>query len=175
MPISVWAAWRFADSKERPSGDFIEALAAFFAEYDPRGVGEQPSIAFLAHGAKVFAAASRGSADKALGLARGRPGPRPIDLYKVAAIVRAIGEAKLEGNKLTLKQAMRNLHYRGSASTLRSTMTRKRARITEINAPYEVSLAVEVMAKSQAEERRRNLLGDQNPDRRPMRGLTTMP
>ncbi len=84
---------------------------------------------------------------KRWGLTRNVSGPHPIDLYKVAAIVRAIDEAKLGGEKLTLKQAMRQLNYRGSASTLRSTMTRQRARIAEINAPYEVSRDVEALRK----------------------------
>ncbi len=150
MPTPLWAAWRLADSRERPPRDFVEALAAFFAEYDPRGGGEQPSFSFLNHGAKVFAAAKRGSADKALGLVRNVSGPHPIDLYKVAAIVRVIDAAKCIGNKLTLKQAMRQLGYRGSASTLRSTMTRQRARIAEINAPYEVSRDVEALRKLRA-------------------------
>lgn len=150
MPTPVWAAWRLADSRERPPRDFVEALAAFFAEYDPHGEGEQPSFAFLNHAAKVFAAARKGSADKALGLTRHVSGPHPIDLYKVAAIVRAIDEAKCEGKKLTLKQAMRELNYRGSANTLRSTMTRQRARIAEINAPYEVSRDVDALRKLRA-------------------------
>ena len=119
-------------------------------------MGSQPSIAFLQHGAKVFSTATISrSADRALGLTRSISGPRPIDLHKVAAVVRAIGDAKRAGKRLTLKQAMRKLDYRGSANTLRSTITKQRARIAEINAPYEVSRGVAAMARSRLEAGRR--------------------
>jgi hypothetical protein len=150
LPRPLWAAWRLADSKARSPRDYLEALAAFFAEYDASGSGEQPPVAFLEHGARVFAAARGEGVDRALGLTRNVSGPRPIDLHKVAAIVRAISDAKLAGKKLTLKQAMRRLIYRGSASTLRSTITRRRTRIAEINLPYEVSRGVEQLTKARA-------------------------
>lgn len=159
MTQPIWATWQLADSRARPPQDYVRALAAFFAEYDPSGTGIQPSIAFLQHGAKVFgAAAAAGSADRALDLTRSVSGPRPIDLHKVAAVVRAISAAKLAGKRLTLKQAMRRLNYRGSANTLRSTITKQRARIAEINAPYEVSRDVAAIARSRAEARGKNAL-----------------
>jgi hypothetical protein len=150
LPAPIWSTWRLADCKTRAPREFVEALALFFAEYDPSGAGDQPSLAFLRHGARIFAAAGRGSADKALGLVRNVSGTRPLDLYKVAAVVRAIDDAKSDGKKLSLKQAMRQLNYRGSASSLRSTMTKRRARIAEINTPYDVSRSVEALAKMRA-------------------------
>jgi hypothetical protein len=146
----IWAAWRLADSKEKPPEAYLAALAAFFAEYDPGGAAEQPSVAFLEHGAQRFAAARTRGADRALGLVRCVSGPRPIDLHKVAAVVRAIDAARRAGRRLTLKQAMRALNYRGSASTLRSTITRQRPRIAEINMPYEVSRDVTALAEARA-------------------------
>jgi hypothetical protein len=150
LPRPLWAAWRLADSKARSPREYLEALAAFFAEYDPGASGQQPSVAFLEHGARIFAAAQGESVDRALGLTRNVSGPRPIDLHKVAAVVRAIDDARFAGRKLTLKQAMRRLNYRGSASTLRSTLTRRRTCIAEINLPYEVSRGVEQLTKARA-------------------------
>jgi hypothetical protein len=151
----IWTTWQLADSRARPPQDYVRALAAFFAGYDPSGTSRQPSIAFLQHGAKVFGAADEaGSTDRALGLTRSVSGPRPIDLHKIAAVVRAIGDAKRAGKRLTLKQAMRQLDYRGSANTLRSTITKRRARIAEINAPYEVSRAVAALARSRTAARK---------------------
>jgi hypothetical protein len=161
LPQPIWAAWRLADSKTRSPEECLAALAAFFAEYDPSGTGEQPSVAFLQHSARLFTAARTKGMDRALGLVRSVSGPRPVDLHQVAGVVRAIDAARQAGRRLTLKQAMRQLKYRGSASTLRSTITRQRARIAEINTPYEVSRSVAALAKSRADRRRtKDWLGD---------------